>query len=828
MPTDGNAAWLSIPARQQATVAFLACGQELQFLSGVRAGDSGSDALALSLAKMYWFAGMPKSDGVPRLSSPIARVTVPPDCHQQVQVWRDQVPADDKAPPSHDPAAIVQYGQELDQMVNQPQGNLVGTHLNSVFVRLFGNACDSIIQAVALSAAGRYNPDTKKVEPSNVLTITFDVSPRCLQAQFNYALNQAHVTGQMGTGNGTVCHVVTTLSDSDGNWDMSSRVLIRALYLDRLYGRNRRLGMLGPQVRDYIRQKLIITDIRLGEPDYPMTGCGDSEHAEGDAANRVDDPNFFQQLGDDFGSFFDWLLKHWYVAIPALPELGADPFLQALAVGATYTDAVVQALRVPETENHRLMIESTRYLNNQLLSEDLQNDSGRLDTLNDAQKDVRKWLLERMQDILHNDFIEYNARPYQRESIAALLNLYDFAWDPEVSDAAHIVLEYAFAKFAVGSNQGRRLVPFRRHMEDVHDHIEDGENVMFTGAEADHQEALSLLYTGQTKQLDKGYAPTVFPGEAAFGAFSWYLPHKLTLDLAIVKSVPYFQRFRHAGLEVYSSGKGYLITAGGIVTDPAYTVAGVGKASDKGAAVPTTIMFPSGIGKATMQSFLQFQGMREQVKGNAFESAVISYDHNTCVTQGFACGLNLYVPDDMKACFTPGPAAREPNWFFFNSATCPGYGDGPPVFLVLYQNSCLSEDPNCQTIGFVEAVDQTAPTQANFGAFIAGVMNRNPPGLIKNVTKTSTYNTSDGRRIDFDPIEHLVDSGKTGIKSINGTAQPVWTAWAGAEGNFIDQFATALISKTDAPVVTIKNSRFPGQSITLDFGNAQGPRYVAP
>ena len=32
-PTSGAAAWLSIPARRQAVVAFLACGQELQFLT---------------------------------------------------------------------------------------------------------------------------------------------------------------------------------------------------------------------------------------------------------------------------------------------------------------------------------------------------------------------------------------------------------------------------------------------------------------------------------------------------------------------------------------------------------------------------------------------------------------------------------------------------------------------------------------------------------------------------------------------------------------------------------------------------------------------------
>ena len=96
-PTSGAAAWLSIPARRQAVVAFLACGQELQFLSGVRAGDSGPDAVNYSVAKMYWFAGMPDRNGVPLLPSPPNVVNATPSCQQQVQIRFDQGPADDAA-----------------------------------------------------------------------------------------------------------------------------------------------------------------------------------------------------------------------------------------------------------------------------------------------------------------------------------------------------------------------------------------------------------------------------------------------------------------------------------------------------------------------------------------------------------------------------------------------------------------------------------------------------------------------------------------------------------------------------------------------------------
>ena len=115
-----------------------------------------------------------------------------------------------------------------------------------------------------------------------------------------------------------------------------------------------------------------------------------------------------------------------------------------------------------------------------------------------------------------------------------------------------------------------------------------------------------------------------------------------------------------------------------------------------------------------------------------------------------------------------------------------------------------------------------------FDAFIARVLSQNPAGLIAGAGKTNTYNAADGRKVEFDPIEQLVHSNETGIKAVNGKSQPTWVAWAGAEGSFNDEFGTGLINKTAAPVVTIKNPRFPGQTVTLDFGDKGAPKYAAP
>lgn len=833
MPANGKSASRSIAARKQATVSFLACGNELDFLSKLRAGDSGEDQFTHLVAKMYWAAGLPDSTGNPTLGIIDRPSFVAPECEQTALVSRQQgVPADDVTPPAHDPGAIVKYDDELNRMKDLNDQAIRGANLNAVFSRLFGDSCDNVIQKVTFDAA------------TSVYTIKYRIPPSCMRAEFNYGISQTHVTGQMGTDKGMPCHLFSTLKDGDANWDMSSKLIIRGLYLDRLFLRRNNIELLTPEVRAYMRQKLIIAEKDLGEPSYPVTACGDSEHATGDAQHRVDDSNFFEDVGKAFGDFFNWLIKHWYVLTPTLflIQPAAETLLQELWVGGLIADALDQSTRIPESENHRLMIESTRYLNNQLTRADLEGDSDRLESLNDAQSDVHDWLLERMQDILANDFIEFNARPYQRDSLDALMNLYDFAEDAEISTAAQMVLEYAFAKFAVGSNQGRRLVPFRRHMSDVEDPIEkidpeDGNygNVLYTAKEADHQVALGLLYTGQTQQLRMpgsltAFAPDVFGVEAGLASVSWYQPHEMVLDLAIDKSTPYFQRYHHAGMEAYASGKGYLITAGGVVTDPAYTVLGFGSTDDMGAAVPISVMFPSGTGKGKLWSWLLIQGMRYRVRDHLGADYKPSYNHNTCVTKGFACGLNLYVPGDMVNCFVAGPAEREPRWWFFNSTTCPAYSEGPPVYMVLYQDACILQggaEPNCKTMGFVEPVDQTAPTPASFAAFMADTLKRNPPGLL-HLSGTSVYNTADGRKIEFDPLAWAADSNKTGIRSIDGTPQSGWDDWPAADGVFYDAASTPLITNTSGPVVTIRNPRYPLSVIMMNFADKKSPKYVAP
>lgn len=109
---------------------------------------------------------------------------------------------------------------------------------------------------------------------------------------------------------------------------------------------------------------------------------------------------------------------------------------------------------IPETENHLLMIESSRYLINQL----------RLDRtgdikFNNSRNGLSGWLLGYMQRIVKHDFLEFNSRPYQRHALHPLFNLHEFARDDEIRTASQMLLDYTMMKFAVSSNRGRRVSP---------------------------------------------------------------------------------------------------------------------------------------------------------------------------------------------------------------------------------------------------------------------------------------------------------------------------------------------------------------------------------
>ncbi len=128
-----------------------------------------------------------------------------------------------------------------------------------------------------------------------------------------------------------------------------------------------------------------------------------------------------------------------------------------------------------ETENHVFMIESTRYLMNQLIMENkrglpeitqLRDSLTQIGVELDNKKGpVRSLLLKQMYQILTRGFFEFNAKVYQRFTLHALNNLYSFARDEAISTGAQNVMDYAAIKFALQSHKAIRMGPYRRNAE---------------------------------------------------------------------------------------------------------------------------------------------------------------------------------------------------------------------------------------------------------------------------------------------------------------------------------------------------------------------------
>ncbi len=531
-----------------------------------------------------------------------------------------------------------------------------------------------------------------------------------------------------------------------------------------------------------------------------------------------------------------WLLK-WLARIAVLAIglgiayavvaglLGTAAAAAVVIVGGALGFAALTFGDIPETENHRLLIESNRYLNNQIILTEIDQGDDDKSNIDKGQSDVREWMLKRLQSIASDDFIEYNARPYQRYSISALRNLADFATDEQIRLAAKNVLDMASAKFAIGSNQGRRSVPFRRLMEVTQKFTDpDGQDnglVTFNGffdlfSGSDHQIAAMLFYAGQTQQAPGGSITAPAIDEMMLAASSAYRPPDPVLDLVVDKSgppqrvnpvaeTPTQQTFRSAGAEIYSSTSGFLLTAGGIQSPPAYTVelAGLsigasilgiiplGHAKDRGAAVPTTFMLTSGADRSSMEALIRITGSH-----HTLDSDNRTYDDNLCVYRGLAGGLNVRAPDDMEACFHPGPAGSPAQWRFFDTQACAPFTGSRRVMIARFTEECHGDQAGqCEVnVGLFEAIStpgidfatfqnrvlQNNPQSANWLGLIGGVFADNRTVL------SGTYTNIFGEKIVFNTSGHQLDSDRTGIVSVNGTATPKLNDWPRVGGDILN------------------------------------------
>lgn len=233
----------------------------------------------------------------------------------------------------------------------------------------------------------------------------------------------------------------------------------------------------------------------------------------------------------------------------------------------------------PETENHLLMIESSRYLVNQLLHKQ----PG--DVYDNATNGLTEWLLAYMQRISKHDFLEFSARPYARLALHALLNLYEFG-EPKIRTAAQILLDYTMVKFALSSNRGRRVTPFRRHQHRINHQANDLNDLYAPGG--DQIAAYFVAYMGQIDaqgklaKLPEGLVRDTHG--ALIAGTAAYRPPPAAYILAMNAAPPFLHRFFHgtrpqlpgssdtidSGLEIYYRSPSFLLSAGGSFLNSGY------------------------------------------------------------------------------------------------------------------------------------------------------------------------------------------------------------------------------------------------------------------
>src|SRR5450631_145674 len=834
IPVDGATAINSTRARADSVIKYMACGNEEAYLESATLWTRPDDnprfrdaeeveegPLQQTIAKMIVYANFDHY-----ASGPGIAIT---SCLETVSSLAIKPKSNASAPDEADNSPL---GRPVAQGTGRDIPDALTarmTELQRRITNVFGTEC--------AGTEGSHSLDIG----SHLVTINYALTRQCLRSQINRYLRLAYVNGQLGSSD-LPCYPYLSGS-TKGEWDFKLKDLTRIYFMNSQLGDD---APLDEDVRVHIRNDLLTLDGGTGKEGYSFLACGNQEDSVGPPDERADDQAWTKQALGDIGDALDWLAK--WLAILAALGLGllVAGAILAMLVGPAAAGVIIAlagaagvvALTfadIPETENHRLMIETSRYLNNQIILKEIDPSNSNKDQIASEQAGVREWLLKRFRRIAAEDFIEYNARPYQHYSLAAIRNIADFAEDGELHVAAYNVLDLDMAKFAIGSNQGRRLVPFRRHMEDIKTFIEPGgvdssgfvahNGIQDLEQESDHSVAAMMVYAGQLQQPKDGLATAGAANEMLLPAVSQYRPPQSVLDVATgnfpatppgsTAERPLFQAVRHSAVEIYSKTSSFLITAGGITGPPAYTIEVAGasagakfgpfalyKNTDLGAAIPTTLMLTAGAGsgRTSLETLLRIEGPRK-----ILDSGNVTYNHNLCVARGFACGINVTAPSDMEPCFVKDPSdapATVDNWRFFDSATCvpymngPDIRNGPHVMIALYLEDCHGDTTgDCTSnVGLFEVV--SAPSM-DFPTFISTVKSNNSKsaswlGLIgggflasNRTVLQGTYVTILGDRIEFDTSAHQRDEDRTGIAAVNGVSTPKISDWARAAGDFM-------------------------------------------
>jgi hypothetical protein len=769
--TDAQAAGDDFDLRARAVIAYNACARELEYAQfrleqkGEEYGNQGENLTGILIAKIRWLTD-PGTAGTP--------------CRHDInRERRSDVKAADFAATTH-----AWFNTLAPTRCAFPTSD----------VRLVGDR----------------------------ITGTFRVDPGCLRVQVNEAIVAMAKDEPMGTG--VPC--VTGVTVPGGDFDVTVRDLTRILYMGTLPRRE----VLIPATITYMYENLLAARGRLARPDYSPVTCHDDPAGDdlGTPEDYADREHWYAEVLDTIGDVLEWLW-HWawkallayfvgvvasvvagVAAIFAVPLQALSSTLQVLSIVELLSPILV--IRIPETENHRLMIESSKYLTNTAIIRELERiDHDEVSQFREYQQEIREWLLKTLQDIAINDFAEYNSRPYTRYSLTAIANLYDFTDNPELKRASQIVLDLSAAKFAAGSNRGRRVVPFRRLAEN--DWIPLFE--MVSGA--DHEVARALLLTGQTQILgDKvdagGAGVLIYPAVSSYRA-----PHPV-IETAVVRKKAFEQDILHggpigtlpisgrsnAGVEAYYSSPAFTMSLGGIPVTSALSVLGQDRDVDHGVAMPTVII-PTVLGK-TMEDLFYFAGIGTEHERRA----------NLCGWKGFICGIAPRLPL-LLGCGMDKELSTSVDFIYVNSAKCSAAGAGPHFYLAIKKTACVSavcgDDIPLESYGLMDAIDAPNAKATGDGDFTKFKKDRRAAlwASVPDSNGIGTYQSASG-----DTIKYRITEDGAYILEVNGAPRR--------------EFATeglVISSKRDGHIF-IKSPESAAR-IDIDFTNWASPtRTVTP
>lgn len=207
---------------------------------------------------------------------------------------------------------------------------------------------------------------------------------------------------------------------------------------------------------------------------------------------------------------------------------------------------------VPETENHLLMTEGSRYLKNRWIAV---HGNGEV-YFDNVRNGMEQKILALLEEIRTAGLYEFNSNPYIGYTITALLNLEAFASE-EVKGKARDVLDYMNYCYALGSYGLKHYPPFRRRYE------KESSRELTT----DYQSVFMKTWLSFSPVTDYNTDIGNGAAHALLGACMPYRPADEVVEMIFNKGIGYFVKLGHgegACPEIYSAGKSFLLSAGGV------------------------------------------------------------------------------------------------------------------------------------------------------------------------------------------------------------------------------------------------------------------------